>query len=56
MWKLCLRLKNYHIYREPTFNGAYKHLQSFLPSAYKFSRVFTHSLIDAFGYPQVGLN
>ena len=29
------------VYRKPTFSGVYTHLDSFLPSNYKFGTVYT---------------
>ena len=43
------------VYRKASFTGVYTHFDSFLPSTCKFD-IFTHSLMDAFEYTQVGLN
>ena len=29
------------VYRKPTFHGAYMHFDSFLPTTYKFSMIYT---------------
>ena len=30
-----------HVYHKPTFSGVYTHFDSFLPSTYKFSTLYT---------------
>ena len=42
------------VYRKSTFSGIYTHFDSFLPSNYKFTTVYT--LIIACEFAQVGLN